>query len=95
MSAALLALLLGLQVGDAYTTVRVIQNGGREANPVLIWVAKVLANVTNSPWAWLVLKTIFVSCVGVFLYMNDAVVPLVLVDLGYIAVVIHNIKEMK
>lgn len=38
MMIALLFLLIMLQLADAFTTVRILKNGGREANPVMNWL---------------------------------------------------------
>lgn len=38
MMIALLFLLIMLQIADAFTTVHILKNGGREANPFMNWL---------------------------------------------------------
>ena len=59
----LLILNILLQIADAYTTIRVIKRGGHETNPLLIWLAVKLMDITKARWAWLAGKTILASIV--------------------------------
>ena len=82
-----------LQLADAYTTMRVIKQGGRELNPLLLWIAEKLKSVTNARWAWLGVKC---AVAGALIYLcNGEVVPL----LGLAAIqgfiVYRNWKQIK
>jgi hypothetical protein len=85
----LLAILLSLlQVADAVTTYKILNNGGRELNPVMDWLFKRFGMLNV-----LVIKVIAISLGGVYLYLTY---PLVLIPLCllYVAVVGWNTYQI-
>ena len=57
----LVAINVALQVLDAALTRLVIKRGGHETNPLLIWLAVKLMDITKARWAWLAAKTLVVA----------------------------------
>lgn len=91
----MLTLLLFLQVADAVTTYAVIKRGGREINPVLVWLDTKLRFLSNSRWAWLVVGKLIAIFCGIYLYCYGHQTVLSLLTAGYLFVVIHNFRQLK
>ena len=76
MIVALLFLFILLQIADCLTTVHILKQGGREANPLLAWlfdkvgmipslvVMKLLA-IGAVAWAW----NIYATLAGIMIYI--------------------------
>jgi hypothetical protein len=80
-----LAILLSLlQVADAATTYKILNNGGRELNPVMNWLFKRFGMLNV-----LVVKVILVSAAGIYLYATYPLL-LILLCLVYVGVVGWN-----
>lgn len=85
----LFVLFLVLQVADFLSTYWILDAGGKELNPL---VRKVLG--TFGPFVGLLaVKTIAIG-LGLFLFLSDEWVYLVALDVIYVAVVIHNLKQL-
>jgi hypothetical protein len=71
-----------LQIGDLLTTKHILENGGRELNPVMAYLFKKFG-VTKT----LISKVIFVFCIGVVLLkiMPASLIILVGVYVGVVA----------
>jgi uncharacterized protein YacL len=87
MSYALVTLLILLQFADAWTTHRLLSNGGRELNPVMDKLFRKVGLVRG-----LVLKVVFVSVLAVFLI--DYPLILTVLCILYVVVVLHNFVEL-
>lgn len=83
-----LALLASLQVADAYLTWRVLDNGGREMNPLVRILMDRLGVV-----AGLVVAKLALLILAAFWLADHLVLMLVLIGL-YAWVVMHNWKEL-
>jgi hypothetical protein len=82
-------MLVALQAADLLTTWYAICNGvGREANPVLIKLAKVTKLFTNVKWAWLVIAKIVGAALSVYVAYGSELASIIL--LIFYAVVIAN-----
>lgn len=82
-------ILVGLNVFDAYTTIRILKAGGHELNPLLAWLFKRVGYT----WALVGLKAL----VLVGLYFLWPLVP-VWVQVGvvgvYLVVVLRNFDQL-
>ena len=86
-----LLLLVGialLQVLDWATTEAIIKRGGRELNPVMIWLFARYGRTAS-----FVGKGVFVVCASVILYLYA---PLALLPLfvGYVGVILWNCSQL-
>lgn len=86
MTMALLILLAALQVGDAATTRRVIDQGGREINPVMRWAFAKLGF-----WPAIAIKSVFVVGLGSLLPL----LPLVGLCAFYAGLVAWNWRQIR
>ena len=89
----LLALFCLLQFLDGLTTHLVIRRGGREVNPVVLWVMR---RIGTAP-ALVLLKALGIAC-GVVLYTfadSGGVYALAILTAAYAAVVINNYKAYR
>jgi Domain of unknown function (DUF5658) len=84
-----------LQIADAYITILVIRQGGRELNPVLVWLADRLKSVTNERWAWLVVKFVAASSAIVVLYAMGELIALFILAIFQAYMVHHNYGQIK
>ena len=94
LNITLAVLLILLQLADAYTTMVVINQGGREANPIQHWLSEHLPG----KWTWLIVtKGLYCVLIAVVGMIQHWVVTLALVTLCglYVWVVVHNIGEMR
>ena len=92
MTLALFLTLCGLQCLDAYSTYKVIMRGGREANPVLTWLADHLPGT----WTWLIVGKLTVISGAALIAMPNNIVSQVLLGLAcafYGWVVWHNLRQ--
>jgi hypothetical protein len=73
----LLILLILLQIADCLTTVHILKNGGREANPMMNWLFNKIGTIPSlvimkllvigvMVWAW----NIWATLVAVVLYLG-------------------------
>lgn len=83
----LILLAIGLQVADVVTTLRVLDKGGRELNPLL---AKLFAKYGPVP----VLLTTKIILVLILLLANDWRLNAI-VSVMYVGVVGFNIRQMR
>ena len=90
MIAALIIFNIALQLADAYTTIRVIKQGGRELNPLLIWLAVKLMDITKARWAWLFAKTLVVAPVIAACWFYKVPEGLIFIAGWYGAIVFMN-----
>ncbi len=88
MTIILFILFCVLQVGDVYTTHRVLSKGGREINPVMAS----LFDAFGDHLAPLIAVKVLV-CAAIWFFVTD---PLILGGLCafYLVVVLHNAKEI-
>lgn len=89
MDIILLILFISLQVCDWITTTLILRDGGREANPVM---AKLFAVLGMHP-AFALTKAFAIGC-ALYLTVHDAWWMVGLLDVIYLAVVIHNVRQM-
>lgn len=82
--------LIALQAIDAYTTIVVIKNGGRELNPILNYIFLRI----NFIWALIIIK-LFISSIIVYFYRGGLISILIVLSIIYTFVVINNIKQFK
>jgi hypothetical protein len=80
--AALAILLSLLQVADAATTYKILNNGGRELNPVMDWLFKRFGMLNV-----LAVKVVLVTIAGIYLYVTFpvALIPLCILYVGVVA----------
>ena len=88
ISLALTILLALLQVGDHYTTRTIINNGGRELNPIM---AKAFEHFGMK--RTLIVKGIGVTALGYFIGTQSIELLAALV-VFYIGIIIHNWRSM-
>jgi hypothetical protein len=79
--AALAILLSLLQVADAATTYKILNNGGRELNPVMDWLFKRFGMLNV-----LAVKVVLVTIAGIYLYITFPVglIPLCILYVGVV-----------
>ena len=76
MIVALLFIFILLQIADCLTTIYILKNGGREANPLLAWlfdkvgmipslIAMKLITIGVVAWAW----NIYATLAGIMIYI--------------------------
>lgn len=94
-------ILIACQIGDWYTTYRVISNGGRETNPLLLFVKEFLERAgIRGRWAWLTVTKLFVIVGLLSLLFSDPTLPLyadlivAAVAAFYVGVVWHNWRQI-
>ena len=85
-----------LNIADVYTTKRVLESGGSEANPLM---AKLIFVMKGFWWVGkMLLSLITIICIG-YLYVADmktwAMVIMVLTNVFYYWVVVHNTKQIR
>jgi hypothetical protein len=88
----LLVLFIALQIGDFYTTYKIIKSGvGHEANPIL---AKLFAKIG---YVWgLSLAKGFAVVIGLGIaYLSNNLYPMAILVLFYVWVIYNNIKVLK
>ena len=94
MNILLAVLFTILQMGDAYTTIRILKAGGRELNPVM---RAVMGQFGYS--ALILLKAILCMVVFVIIWHwpDEIIVSCVLIGLNvfYLVIVIRNFKQMR
>lgn len=88
MTMTLFLILAALQAGDVYTTWRVLGHGGREVNPVMAFA---IQNLGMLP-ALIIVKIATLAVVWFFARIDWF---LLLACVGYVAVLINNINEMR
>ena len=81
---ALLFLFAFLQVADVVTTTKILNNGGKELNPIMNWLF-IKFGMHNV----LVIKAIVCICIGIMFYVHMPVI-LIPVCLVYVGVVGWN-----
>ena len=87
---SLLILNILLQIADAALTRKVIKRGGHETNPLLIWLAVKLMDITKARWAWLSIKTLIVAPVIAACWFYKVPEGLLLLAGWYGAIVFMN-----
>lgn len=86
----ILALFIALQLGDFYTTCRVLRAGGIELNPLLVFLFGRIGVIPA-----LVLYKGGCIAIGIWMYAHSQVEVMVLLSALYSWVVYHNFKQMK
>ena len=87
LTLALVCLLMVLQVLDVVSTNRVLSLGGREFNPVMVWIMR------RTGWAWWLPKLALAAVpLSLALIYADPRIDAVLAGIGaaYVVVVSHN-----
>ena len=92
----LVLIFILLNIADIYTTKRVLETGGHEANQ---FMAKLMFILKGFWWVGkLLLTLITIICVG-YLYVADmktwAMVIMAIADVFYVWVVVHNTKQIR
>ena len=82
--------LIALQVADLLTTYYILKNGGREVNPVLIWLAELTKTFTNAKWAWLVIAKVVGAAVSVYVAYGSELASILLL-IFYVVVIANNL----
>jgi len=86
----ILCIFLGLlQIGDALTTLYILNNGGRELNPIMNWLFKVFKTPTNA----FIVKGLITFIIGIFLAFESFIV-LVIVIVFYVLLVSWNLYHV-
>ena len=84
-----LALLLALQIADILTTLRAIELGGREINPVMAWLMR-RAGVPGA----LAVGKLFVLALAVG-WLHDSLPALLVLDAVFAAIVANNVRVLR
>jgi len=87
MTVILFALFCLLQTLDVVLTLKVLRQGGRELNPIMVWAIKQV----GAEKALIVTK---LALVGIVYLSPLSIVVLVVLDLIYLGVVGWNCKEL-
>lgn len=90
MLIALLIVCIVLQILDGWSTMRVLDHGGRELNGVVAW----LMNKLGREHGIIVAKALAVL-LGIVLVIYKQPIPLAVLDAIYVAVVINNSLTMR
>lgn len=86
----LIALIL-LQVGDAHSTLTILKQGGREANPVMQFAFTLFGSPLNA----FIVKGIGVAVLGYFVLLPGPTIIIAMLVLIYAAVVTNNYRQIK
>ena len=96
MLTLLVIIYILLNIADIYTTKRVLDSGGSEANPLM---AKLMFILKGFWWVGkMLISFITIVCVG-YLYVIDmrtwAMIIMALANVFYCWVVVHNTKQIR
>jgi hypothetical protein len=95
----LFALLVALQLADAWTTYKIIKDGGYEENKLLVKLNEALRTQTNAKWAWLAVAKVGCIALSWWAAMSTTVGWAVILLYVYIvarnAKVVYNIQSIK
>lgn len=88
---ALFVFLVALQAGDVLTTNKLLSKGGREANPLMLWVMSKLGSY------WWSVKVALMLALGYLVYQLPnfhMLLALAALNLLYLWVVLHNYRQL-
>lgn len=88
----LATLLTLLQLFDGWTTYQIlVKHGGREKNPVMVWLFEMVGNV----YGGLLLTKAFAIVLIWVLYLNAPFYVLLVLAIAYLWVAVNNWKVLK
>lgn len=87
----LLGALVALQFLDAHSTMKILSQGGREMNPVMLFAFTLFGSAA----AAFAVKGVAVSAIGYFLLYPEPPLVLGVVVLTYAAIVTNNYRQIK